>query len=94
MRIGKRFPSARFTGLNKEKRFNSSQRTANKLTGFTTIVSSRLFLLGINLLKQQTRARKTTKKMESVDDLQGFDLLADAEQELVKRCFKGNKNLL
>lgn len=36
-----------------------------------------------------TRARKTTKKIENTTDLDGYDLLTDHEQKLIKDCIKG-----
>jgi hypothetical protein len=35
------------------------------------------------------RARKSTKRIESEEDLEGFNTLADKEQEMIKECIKG-----
>jgi len=68
LRIGKRFPSARFTDDGEQTDWYHWNCVFDALS----------------------RARKTTKRIESVDDLVGFNGLADAEQKLLKKAIEQN----
>lgn len=53
-------------------------------------IVSAVFVVPSMRLQALSRARKNTKKIEMPEDLEGFEFLTDEQQQVLKKCMKGD----